>query len=368
LSYDRSIVSLSRATLRNLAVGFLVFSTFGVLDFGYRHLDALSRQRAPAVSMRLLEELTGAYAAGVLFPLVLWVARRFSFLRLRWYRALSWHVGTLAVFAVLQTKLMEVTRGLLAPGLGLGAYDYGIMAWRYPMEATRQVTVYTSWVVAITLFDHYRQARRNELAAAELQTKLSQAQLENLRLQLHPHFLFNTLNTISSVMYEDVERADAMLARLSDLLRRTLRPAETQEVPLGQELSLLELYVDLMRARFGDDLAVAYDVEAGVREAFLPQLILQPLVENSIRHGGDPATRRVDITVSARRDEGHLLLEVSDRGPGLRGATTKGIGLSNTAGRLETLYGDGHSFVLGNREGGGFRATLRVPYRTEAGL
>jgi two-component system LytT family sensor kinase len=355
-----------KETLRNWTLGFLVFTAFGLLDFGYRYLDALSRNHPHEVGMRLLEQLTGAYTAGLLFPFVLWVTRRFSFLKLRWYQALRWHLGAMAVYGVVHTKLMEVSRDLLAPLFGLGSYDYGIMVWRYPMEASRQVTVYATWVVAITLYDHYRRARKNELAAAELQAKLAEAQLQNLRLQLHPHFLFNTLNTISSVMYEDVERADAMLTRLCDLLRRALRPADSQEVSLNEELMLLELYVDLMRARFGDDLTVAYDVDAGARDAFLPQLILQPLVENSIRHGGNPVTSRVDITISARRDNGHLLLEVSDRGPGLRETTTKGIGLSNTAGRLESLYGEAHSFVLDNRDGGGFRATLRVPFHTAA--
>jgi signal transduction histidine kinase len=356
-----------RATLRNWAFGFLVFSTFGVLDFGYRYLDALSRNRPHEVGIRLLEQLTGAYTAGLLFPFTLWVARRFSFLKVRWHRALLPHVAGMAAFALLHTTLMDVTRRALAPLFGLGPYDYGIMAWRYPMEASRQVTVYVTWVVAITLFDHYRQARRNELIAAELRTKLAEAQLQNMRLQLHPHFLFNTLNTISSVMYEDVERADTMITRLSDLLRRTLRPAESQEVPLDEELTLLDLYLSLMRARFGDDLSVVYDVGTGTREAILPQLILQPLVENSIRHGSNPVTHRVDITISARRDNGQLLLEVSDRGPGMGEATTKGIGLSNTAGRLASIYNDAHSFVLANREGGGLRATLRLPYRTAAG-
>jgi hypothetical protein len=353
-------------TLRNWAIGFAVFTTFGVLNFGYRYLDALSRNHPHDVGMRLLEEMTGAYTAGLLFPLVLWTARRWPIVKMPWYRALPPHLAATAVYAVLHTKAMAMSRDLLAPLFHLGTYDYGNMFYRYPMEATKQVTVYATWVAAIALFDHYREARARELATAELQTRLAQAQLENLRLQLHPHFLFNTLNTISSVMYDDLEKADAMMTRLSDLLRRTMHPTKSQEVPLREELSLLELYVDLMRARFGDDLAVAIDVDDDARDGLVPQLILQPFVENSIRHGSNPSSGRVDITVSARRENGSLLLQVRDRGAGAAGARTEGIGLSNSAGRLESLYGDAQQLVLQNADDGGFSATVRLPFHTSA--
>jgi two-component system, LytTR family, sensor kinase len=366
VSYDRPIVRDRKrfAPLWVWATGFAVFTIFGLLELGYRFFDDLARDRVHTFPMRFFEEMNGAYCAAIFFPLVVVVARRWSLLKLPWYRSIPIHVTGMLTYGLLHTTLMALSRHLLAPLFNLGPYDYGIMTWRYPMEATKQITVYASWVAAITLFDYYRAARNREVATAELESRLAEAQLENLRLQLHPHFLFNTLNTISSVMYEDVERADAMLTRLSDLLRRTIRPTSSQEVPLGEELSLLELYVDLMRARFGDDLAVGFAVDAETRDALVPQLILQPLVENSIRYGGDPMTSRVDITVSAHRDNGSLLLQVSDHGPGMGASLQKGIGLSNTAGRLQSLYGDGHELVLQNADGGGFSATLRVPFRT----
>ena len=350
--------------LRNWAIGFAVFTTFGLLNFGYRYLDALARDYPHAAGMRLLEEMTGAYTAGLLFPFVLWVTRRWAFAKMAWYRAVPPHVIAMVCFAALHTKLMEVSRRLLSPLFGLGSYDYGNMVYRYPMEAMKQVSVYATWVLAIVLFDHYRAARDRELAHAELQTRLAQAQLENLRLQLHPHFLFNTLNTISSVMYDDVERADAMMARLSDLLRRTMHPSRTEEVPLRDELSLLESYTDLMRARFGENLAVDFDIDPDSRDGLVPQLILQPFVENSIRHGSNPQSGRVDITVSARRDNGNLLLQVRDRGAGASDDLREGIGLSNTARRLETLYGNDHKLMLENIADGGFSATLSLPFRT----
>ncbi len=361
-----SATSMRNRSLRPWAIGFAVFTAFGVLNFGYRYLDALSRDRPGAVAMRLFEEMTGAYTAGVLFPFVLWATRRWSFVKLPWYRALPPHLAAMALFAALHTKAMEVSRDLLAPLFGLGSYDYGNMLYRYPMEATKQITVYATWVIGIALYDYYREARARELATAELQMRLAQIQLENLRLQLHPHFLFNTLNTISSVMYEDIEKADAMMARLSDLLRRTMHPTKSQEVPLGEELSLLELYVELMRARFGDDLSVAIEADEEARRGLVPQLILQPFVENSIKHGSNPASGRVDIRVSARRENGALLLQVRDRGAGAASGRSGGIGLSNTAGRLESLYGDAHELVLQNAPDGGFSATMRLPFHTAA--
>ncbi len=358
-----------RSTLQVWLAGFAIFTVIGLLEFGYRFLDDLARNRSHTWPMRLLEEMTGVYTASILFPLVVIAARRFSLLKLPWYRSVPLHLAAVTAFAVVHTTAMGLSRDLLAPLLLHRVYNYGDMIYRYPMEASKQVIVYTVWVAAITLFDHYRETRKRELATAELESRLAEAQLENLRLQLHPHFLFNTLNTISSVMYEDVERADAMMTRLSDLLRRTIHPTASQEVPLGEELSLLELYVDLMRARFGDDLTVGFAVDGDTRLALVPQLILQPLVENSIRHGGDPVTSRVEIMVSARRDNGHLIVQVQDHGPGLSVENQrlgKGIGLSNTAGRLESLYGAAHELVLRNLEGGGFSATIRLPFHTAA--
>jgi LytS/YehU family sensor histidine kinase len=219
----------------------------------------------------------------------------------------------------------------------------------------------------VYLFEAYQDAHDREMRSAELETQLAQAQLQNLRLQLQPHFLFNSLNTISSVMYEDVRKADAMLAQLSELLRKTLQPGESQQVSLADELAMLKLYLDIMQERFGKDLQVKFAVGPDLGDAMVPQLILQPLVENSIRHGRDRQSR-VEVEVSAARQNGRLLLMVSDRGPGIaglgNGAWRKGIGLSNTAERLESMYGAEHRFALANSPGGGLIVSLEIPFRT----
>ena len=349
---------------------FLAFTAIGFLNFEYRYLDDLARSRPHTFGMRTFEEMTGAYSALLLFPMLLWVIRRIRIRRDNWWRTLPLNLLTMVAFSLCDTTLMSISRSLLAPVFGLGQYDYGIMLYRYPMEFANHVFSFWVLVGVIYVIDSYREAGKRQLVTAELETRLAEAQLQNLRLQLQPHFLFNALNTISSVMHEDVNRADAMLAQLSDLLRRTLRAANSQEVPLEEELAMLKSYLAIMEARFGDDLRVDFAVEPALSDVLVPQLILQPLVENSIRHGRDAQSSRVDVHVRARRDNGNLLLQVSDNGPGIadleKGEWRKGVGLSNTEERLEGIYGPDHQFLLENSAGGGLTVSVRLPLRTAA--
>src|SRR5262249_6887386 len=157
-----------------------------------------------------LEEATGVYSVFVLLPFILLFARYYLFECRGWPRRIAWHIAGSMVFSAVHTTIMAFSRQILAPALGLGTYDYGIMTYRYAMEYSNDSVGYTITVLPYYAFERYRLAQAEKLAAAELQTKLAQAQLENLRLQLQPHFLFNTLNTISAVMYEDIHAADAM--------------------------------------------------------------------------------------------------------------------------------------------------------------
>jgi LytS/YehU family sensor histidine kinase len=277
---------------------------------------------------------------------------------------------TMLGFSVADTTLMGISRSLLAPLFGLGPYHYGNMLFRYPMELSFHVIAYCVMVGGIYVVDFYRESRNRQLATAELETQLAQAQLQNLRLQLQPHFLFNALNTISSVMHEDVQRADSMLAQLSDLLRSTLRAADSHEVPLEEELQLLRSYLGIMQARFGEQLTVDFAVEPALSQALVPQLILQPLVENSIRHGREAGSSQLDVRICARRENGRLTLQVSDNGPGIaeleKGGWRKGVGLSNTEERLEGMYGQDHQLLLENSRSGGLTVTMKLPLRMAA--
>jgi LytS/YehU family sensor histidine kinase len=262
---------------------------------------------------------------------------------------------------------MSLSRQLIAPLIGLGPYDYGIMLYRYPMEFSNDLVGYTLIIGLYYYFQRYRLAQAQQLAAAELQTKLAQAQLENLRLQLQPHFLFNSLNTISSLMYEDVRAADGMLAQLSDLLRLTLRVSRTHEIRLAEELEIAGVYLELMQKRYENNLRVSYAIDSSLHDSLVPQLILQPLLENSLRHGMQPGSIGMDISIAAHRENGSLIVKVSDTGVGLGTQDSKavfgrGVGLSNIRDRLSQLYGAGQEFQIHNGAAGGAEVTVRVPY------
>jgi two-component system, LytTR family, sensor kinase len=339
----------------------------GVLMVTYKYLDDVTRNHPGTLPMRLLEEGTGVYTAALLFPAMVFLALRYPVRRSTWANVLPIHALAAAGLSAIHTTMMWGSRAVLAPLLGMGPYDYGNMHVRYFMEYPNFLFVYAFVLTCVYLFEAYQVAHEREVRSAELETQLAQAQLQNLRLQLQPHFLFNALNTISSVMYEDVRRADAMLAQLSELLRKTLQPAESQQISLSDELDMLKLYLGIMQERFGNDLQVAFSIAPELGDAVVPQLILQPLVENSIRHGRD-ARSQVEVEVAAARQNGHLVLTVSDHGPGIaglgNGAWRKGIGLSNTAERLESLYGAEHRFALENAVEGGLVVTMEIPFRT----
>ena len=361
--------------MRSIRLGFLAiwfggFLALGLLTFAHYYLDVLVRGGSEPAAVKLIEQLTGSLGGAVCLLPAVGLAR--------WARARSWAVGpTLAAHAVLLLPLSALhtswnwaTRSLLFPLAGLGAYDYGRMPLRYFMELPIDVVLYGFSIGLVYLFDHYRAGRDRELRLARLEGELGVARLEALEGRLRPHFLFNALNTISSVMYEDVAAADTMLARLADLLRRTLRRPGGSEVPLAEELETLELYLSIMRARFAERLEVEVRVDQDAREARVPPLVLQPLVENAILHGDPGPGAAARIAIRARRDDGRLLLEVEDNGPGLSGpsdeAVGRGIGLGTTARRLSELYGTRAGVTLENLPAGGVRAVVTLPFRGAA--
>lgn len=336
----------------------------------YKYLDYPTRGRHVSFLVPFLEEMTGHYVAFALFPAVLLFARRFPASRKHWLRTIAVSVPAVAIFSLTHTLLNLLSRTVLFPVFGLGHYDYGIMRIRYVMEFPQDVIGFTLMIFIIWVSDLWEAKRQREIAAVELESNLAQAQLQNLRLQLQPHFLFNALNTISSVMYEDVDAADEMISRLSEFLRLTLSSSPAQEVRLSEELRFLDLYLNIMRARFEDKLRVRMEIEPGLEDALVPQLILQPLVENSIRHGVHPASGEVDIDVTAKRDEaGGLAICVRDRGRGIpangdakQNILERGIGLANTAKRLDRLYGAKHRLDFENASDGGLIVSVLIPF------
>jgi two-component system LytT family sensor kinase len=216
--------------------------------------------------------------------------------------------------------------------------------------------------------DYYRKYHERTVQALELEKHLTEARLQSLLRQLKPHFLFNTLNGIASLMYSDVKAADRMLVRLSELLRQTMAQSGAPLAPLRDELAFLEKYLEIERIRFRDRLAVSVETDPATLDAQVPSLILQPLVENAIRHGIEPHERPGRITLRSARAGGNLVLTVTDNGGGVPpgGFKREGIGLANTRARLAELYGARHRFELANQPGGGLCITLTLPFTTQA--
>jgi len=217
-------------------------------------------------------------------------------------------------------------------------------------------------------WDYYRKYCEREVQAAALERELVQARLATLRMQLQPHFLFNTLHAISSLVHTHPDSADRMIARLSELLRLSLDGSKPQEVPLEEELAFLDRYLEIEQTRFADRLTIEKRIDPAVTHALVPYLILQPLVENAVRHGIEPRESAGRLSIEARRENGSLQLTVIDNGAGLgdRAETevSEGIGISNTRSRLRHLYGVAGQFELSPVEGGGLTARLTIPFHS----
>ncbi|MDQ3816651.1 MAG: histidine kinase [Acidobacteriota bacterium] len=315
----------------------------------------------------LVAWLICAYAWLALTPFVLYLADHFPLERRGWLKHLLAHLTASALFALLHLTLYVGVAMLVAPDAGNQTF---FTALRSIFVTNFHFDLLTYWAIVGLrhALGYYRKARERELRALQLETRLAQAQLDALRMQLHPHFLFNTLNSISVLMAEDVRAARRMLTRLSDLLRKSLENGGSTEVSLRDELEFLESYLEIEQTRFQDRLAVRTHVDPSALDARVPNLILQPLVENAIRHGIAPRASKGTVEIRAERQNGMVELQVSDDGVGLGEASAeslmKGIGLRNTRARLEQLYGAQASFELRERDGGGLTVTIAIPFRS----
>ena len=350
---------------RDPLAAFVLATVVGALFTTYRYFDDLARQIPGTLGARTIEEMTGAYTAVVLVPFIMALARRFPWSRGAWLRVGTIQLLGAAVFSLAHTSLMAITRVVIFAALAHESYDYGLMRYRYPMEFWHDVIVYGVIVGFIYFAARVRLGQERELAASQLQAQLAQAQLRNLRLQLSPHFLFNTLNAISAVMYENLRAADSMIARLSDYLRHVLNASEAEETSLDEEFRATQLYLEIMRARFEASLQMTCTRAPGTADALVPSMILQPLVENAIKHGMPHGSTTLEIAIDALRDGESVVIRIGDTGCGFGkdALAALGRGLRNTRARLEQLYGAAGSLDVGNVSGGA-SVTLRFPYRT----
>jgi signal transduction histidine kinase len=323
---------------------------------------------------------------------IFWMTRRFGGDRPTLDRILAFLVIGVVLAIGVDALLKVISRELMTPPMfpraPFPASRFPLPAPRFPSQPVRGLfsrysflydfLVYMVVLTAGLARNYYLryQARLEETRrleaeatelraeAAELHSQVTDARLNALRTQLNPHFLFNTLNAVSTLVDEDPPGARRMIARLSDLLRHTLAEGDEQEISLARELEMLRRYLDIMEVRFQDKLDVSIETEASLDDALVPNLVLQPLVENAFRHGLAPMQTAGRVAVRAVRDDGDLVLTVRDNGRGPANPVREGVGLTNTRARLTQLYGARQRLALTAAEGGGALVEVRFPYHT----
>ena len=313
-------------------------------------------------------QLVSGYVWFALSPIILYLASRFPFEDGKWKRSVPVHIAASVVIALGQQAIdtFTLTRLGYPPGREFTSY---LEAYQFFVFINLHFSILIYWgVVAIkSAYSYYQKYRERELTATKLEARLAQSRLQVLKMQLHPHFLFNTLNAISELIYKDTEAADRMITDLSDLLRLSFENLEVQEIPLKQELEFLEKYLEIEQMRFNDRLTVEMRIAPEALDASVPNMILQPLVENAIKHGIAPRSSGGRIDIGAVRNNGDLAITVNDDGLGVPFGDLddlpEGVGLSNTRRRLKHLYGDRHTFILSLADKSGINVKLTIPFK-----
>ena len=298
-------------------------------------------------------------------PAIFWLGRRFRFERNGWKRAISTHVPASLLITATHLAIVGLLRFYLQGVRGGDPVLIDTILDAFFRTFDQILPVYWAIIGLQHAVDYYGQARAREVRSARLETRLMESQLQALQQQLHPHFLFNTLHAISTLVHRDPDRADLMIERLSDLLRVTLRKVGVQELELAEELEYLRAYLDIEQVHFGDRLRIEYRVDAAALDVMVPTLILQPLVENAIRHGLEPMPRQGVLIIEAQADGDTLWLRIRDNGAGLpkQWQRREGVGLTNSRSRLDRLYGEAAALTVRENAGGGVLVDVYFPLR-----
>lgn len=312
------------------------------------------------------------YLWGLLSLIIVWVSRKIVF------RQKSWHISVIVhiVAALVVGSLHVILFTLIGRAVSLYFREpypilpcIGIFAGPLGIRLFYSMLVYSLIAFVIYALNFYRHSQRQEERAIRSEAKLIQAQLEALKMQLHPHFLFNTLNAITALVRESPDAAENMITRLSDLLRTTLDSEGIQKVSLRQELEFLDRYLDIQQVRFENNLCINKSIAPEVLDALVPSLILQPLAENAFRHGITKQIGTGELLLDISLRDKFIIIKISNTGPKIEGQIAidrkEGRGLANTRERLKQLYGDKGSLVLEARQGGGATVTVTIPFEKE---
>jgi len=303
------------------------------------------------------------YSCALFVPPFLWLVRRWPLERSAWLRRMPMYIGVTLIATLAKYGLLYSVQGAFMGRARSQSFGMVLAG-----NAISELMIFWAVIGVLHAVEFYRRYREREALTLELRAQLSQSQLDVLRAQLHPHFLFNVLNAATVLVHRDPDAADAMLTRLGELLRHALRSDPRHETTLREELELLDRYLDIMRTRFGDRLTIRRTIPVDVEAALVPTFVLQPLVENALEHGVDRVEGSGCVEIEAARDGDSLVLTVRDNGAGERADARAGlgIGLTNTRARLTALYGDAASLALRPRQGGGTEVVLRLPFRSLA--
>lgn len=349
-----------------------IWAVLGLIYVGPIYLEVRVEQHGHAAWRVFSWGILTWLAWAPLTPAIVWLARRYSLVGEAWKRNLSIHVPAFLVISLLHTAAATAITLWIEPFDNMGDSPKTFLTRFFSRilgSFVSDLIIYASVIGVFYALDYYRKYREREVVATRLEAQLAQAQLESLRMQLHPHFLFNTLNSIVGLVRDNKNSAAVnMLVGLGDLLRHTLDHSARHEVELREEINFIKLYLSIQEMRFSDRLRIELDIDPRTTKALVPNLILQPLTENALRHGIGRSAESGLVGISSAVEDGHLRLTVYDEGAGLpddwqlKGSA--GIGLANTAARLQQLYDNDHEFDIRNRAGGGVEVIIVMPLRT----
>ena len=369
--HDVPPASRRRRLLKRLALIWGIWTFIGIVFTLQGYFTSYRSERPMPFVDSVYLQMTWSYLWALATPLVLWAAARLPIERNNWIRSGLLHIPISVLLSVFLTAMGHVVLWLNWGVRAGKPFSFTNMTRFVIANFSEGIGIYMLIALTSYAFSYYQRFREGQVKTLQLEAQLSQAQLQALKMQLHPHFLFNTLHSISALLNKDVDAARKMITRLGDFLRLTLENSGSQEVTLEQEMDFLGCYLEIERIRFQNRLLTRIDLNPQTLQAKVPNLILQPIVENAIRHGIAPRSTPGLIEIEAKQQNGTLRIQVRDNGPGLPEHPNsgklfgKGLGLANTETRLQRLYGANHLFDLTNNPTGGLVVTMEIPFHTD---
>jgi len=313
----------------------------------------------------LINRIPSYMLYGILTPFIIYVGLKYRIEKPGLYTKIAGQVFIGALIAIFHRLVSVAISYFISLLLGIADESFtDIMFGRkFIIISGWFDSFFTYWflLAVIYSFDYYKSFNEKRIKATELEAKLAQAELNALKMQLQPHFLFNTLNAISVLVHKDPESADEMITRLSDLLRLTIDKLGQKKVTLKEEIDFINSYLDIQKIRYKERLNVEINIDSSSMDIEVPALILQPVVENSIKYAVEPSSDKTNILISAATNDNYLTIEISDNGPGMNGSLREGVGIKNIKARLEQMYGDSKLFSMSRSESGGVKTVMKIP-------